>query len=260
MEAYFKRIEEVPKEKILWNIPEQKQGSLTIIGGNSQMFRTSVKTAEFVAANYPVKELRLVLPDALEKKLPPLDNVTFLHSTDSGSFGSEEELARVLGAADFNLLIGDFSKNSVTGKAVAGAVKSSEKPLIATRDTVDLLAENQSEEWLMNENVTLLASITQLQKVFRSIYYPKMLLLTQSLVQVSEALHKFTLSYPVGIITLHDGQILVSRNGQVSVLPLEKSFYSPIMLWMGEAAAKVAVLNMYNPGDFSDASLTALSR
>ena len=151
MEKYFEKIDQVPKEEILWNVPEQKQGTVAVIGGNSQNFRTSIKVAEYLTANFPLREVGLVLPDVLEKSLPPLDNVKFLASTDSGSFADEKELAAELSAVDFGLMVGDFSKNAITAKAVANAVKTAPKPLIATRDAVDLLSEAQPERWLMNE-------------------------------------------------------------------------------------------------------------
>ena len=259
MEKYFEKIDQVPKEEILWNVPEQKQGTVAVIGGNSQNFRTSIKVAEYLTANFPLREVGLVLPDVLEKSLPPLDNVKFLASTDSGSFADEKELAAELSAVDFGLMVGDFSKNAITAKAVANAVKTAPRPLIATRDAVDLLSEAQPERWLMNENVILMASMAQLQKLFRAVYYPKMLMLTQSLMQVAEALHKFTLSYPVSIITLHDGQILIAKNGSVRALALEKTTYSPLTLWGGEAAAKIMALALYSPGQLMDAAAVALS-
>ncbi len=259
MERFFKKIEKVRKEEILWNVPEQKQGLIAVVGGNSQNFRTSVKVSEFLIANYPIREVDLVLPDALEKKLPPLENTKFLTSTESGSFADGDELTRVLNLADFNLLVGDFSKNSVTAKALADAVKKAEKPLMMTRDAVDLLAENQPERWLMNDNVIIMATMAQMVKLLRAAYYPKMLTLTQPLIQVAEALHKFTLSYPVSLVVLHDEQILIVKSGEVQVLALEKTNFSPLTLWGGEAAAKIAALNLFNPGNFAEATAVALA-
>jgi hypothetical protein len=89
--------------------------------------------------------------------------------------------------------------------------------------------------------------MAQLQKLLRAVYYPKMLLLTQSLIQVSEVLHKFTLSYPVKLVTLHDGQILLAENGIVRVVSIKESSYSPVTIWSGELAAKMTVLNLFNP-------------
>lgn len=255
---YFTRVEKGNYEDLTWNIPEQKQGIVNIIGGNSQNFRTEVRTAEFMAANYPIKEVRLVLPSALKNSLPDLPNLVFLPSTDSGSFNESQELNDVFNGADFNLLLGDLSKNSVTGTAVAGACRRSEKMTLLTRDAVDIVADNGPERTLMNENLIFLTSMAQLQKLLRAVYYPKILLLTQSLVQVSEVLHKFTLSYPVKLVTLHDGQILLAENGIIRVVSIKESSYSPVTIWSGELAAKMTVLNLFNPNNFIQASITAI--
>lgn len=256
---YLHKIEKLADEEdLLWNIPEQKQGYINVVGGNLQSFRAPVKVAEFLSKNYPLKTLSVILPDALKTKMPLLPNLVFLSSTDSGSFKNTEEITGALDVADFNLLVGDFSKNSITAQAVAEACQKTNKPLVVTRDTVDLLAEGKAERILMNENLILMGSMAQLQKIFRAAYYPRVLLLTQSLVQVAEALHKFTLSYPVSIITLHDGQILVAKNGEVNVAPLEKTAYSPLSLWDGELAARITALNLYNPNNYLKTTTGAL--
>ena len=254
---YFEKIEKNPHEDLYWNIPEKKQGAVNVIGGNAQSFRTEIKVAEFLSEKYPIEKVDAILPENLKKQLPPLPNFKFLPATDSGSF-SGEGLADALNVADFNLLIGDLSKNSVTSKAVAGACESSEKPTLITRDVVDLLADNQLEKLLLNDNLILFGSLAQMQKVLRAVYYPKMLLLSQSLIQVAEVLHKFTLSYPANIITLHNGQILIAKNGEVKAVQLEDSKYSPITLWNGELAAKIVAMNLYNPNNFLKSTIAAI--
>ncbi len=255
---YLERIDHIETEELLWNVPEQKKGAISIVGGNIHSFRTSVKTAEYLTGQYPIKDLKVVLPGALKTKLPPLDNLVFLKSTESGTFLSDKELKAVLNEADSNLVVGDLSKNSVTTKAFCEACQDLKKPTIITRDAVDLLVEGKTEQILMNENIVLMGSMAQLQKIFRAVYYPKVLLLAQSLIQVAEALHKFTLSYPVSIITLHSGQIIIVKNGKVNVVPLEKTDYSPLSIWSGELAAKIMALNLYNPNNFLKATVAAI--
>lgn len=255
---YFSKIEKRPEEDLGWNIPEKNLGTVNVFGGNSQNFKTEIRVGEFLGSKYPIENLNLVLPDVLKSQLPDLPNFKFLSSTESGSFKDVEEIAAVFNAGDFNLSLGDLSRNSVTGKAVASAYEFTEKPLLITRDAVDLLAENLTEKSLMNENLIFFASMPQLIKVLRAVYYPKMLLLSQSLIQVVEVLHKFTLSYPVSIITLHDGQILVAKNGEVKAVPISFSGYSPIMFWQGELAAKILAMNLYNPDNFIKATIAAI--
>ena len=255
---YFEKVEENIAKDLLWNIPERKRGVVNVIGGNGQNFRTPVKVAEYLAEKYPVETVNLILPDALRNKLPPMSNFKFLKSTETGSFADNTELVANMDSGDYNLLIGDLSKNAVTGKAVVSACEVAEKPITISRDAVGLIAENGPEKILMNENITIFGSLAQMQKLLRAVYYPKMLLLSQSLVQVVEVLHKFTLSYPVSIVTLHNSQILVVKDGAVKAVPMEKSGYSPMMLWSGELAAKIVALNLYNPGDFIQAAIVAI--
>ena len=255
---YFEKLENNPYADLQWNIPERKQGAVNIIGGNSQSFRAEVKSAEFLSAKYPIESIRLVLPDALQGKLPPLPDVKYLKSTESGSFASSEELTEVINAADWNLLMGDLSKNTTTRRVVASACENSERPLLITRDGVDALAEDNPGMTLMNEKITIMGSVAQLQKLLRAVYYPKMLLMSQSLVQVVDVLHKFTLSYPVSIVTLHNEQVLTAKNGLVRAVPLSKSGYSPMMLWQGELASKIVALNLYNPDQFVSATICAI--
>ncbi len=254
---YFEKVEKNPDEDLGWNIPERAQGSVNIIGGNANSFRTEIKVAEFLANHYKIKEVNVILPDALKGKLPDLPNIQFLPSTESGSFDESQELINVFGTAEFNLILGDLSKNSMTARALASAYKSSEKSLLITRDAVDLLTETGAEKTLMNENLVLFASVAQLQKLLRAIYYPKMLLLSQSLVQVAEVLHKFTLSYPISVVTLHNEQILIASSGTVRAMPLSKTGYAPLDFWNGELAAKITALNLFNPNNFIGATTCA---
>ena len=83
-------------------------------------------------------------------------------------------------------------------------------------------------------------------------------MVSQSLIQIAESFHKFTLSYPIQAVTLHDGQIIVAKNGKVVVVPLEKTGYSPLTIWNGELAGKIMTLNLYNPDKFLEATVAAL--
>ncbi len=255
---YFEKIDKNPYEDLKWNIPDRKQGAVNVIGGNAQNFRTEVKIAEFLGAEYPVDVVKVVMPESLKSKLPPLPNFVFLPETESGTFKESQELVDAFNIADFNLVLGDLSRNKVTGEAVASACKSAERMTLITRDAVDLVAENGAERLLMNENLIFFASVPQLIKLLRAVYYPKMLLQSQSLIQVAEVLHKFTLSYPVRIVTLHNEQVLVAENGIVKAVALSATGYSPITIWGGELAAKIVAMNLYNPNSFIKATVTSL--
>ena len=255
---FFEKIDKKTVPDLSWNLPERKQGTVKIIGGNDQSFRTEIKTAEYMAGKYSIEKVMLVLPESLKTKLPELPNVKYVEATESGSYGDAEELKAVMEAPDYNLVLGDLSKNTMTLQMMDEILGQVTRPTVVTRDAVDAVADGKTEQILMNSNLILMASMPQLIKIFRAVYYPKMLLITQSLVQVADALHKFTLSFPVKIVTLHNGQILIAENGDVKVIDLEKTGYQPFSFWNGEVAAKVVALNMFNPGRFLEATICGI--
>lgn len=258
---------------LVWNIPEQKSGNVVVLGGNSQGFSTPLRIAEFLDRNFPIASLKLLLPDALRGKLPPLSNIELLPSTVSGSFDKSYRLKDFLAQASASLVIGDLSKNSATAVALASAIapsddldnSTSEKsadtkrpsPIVITRDSVDLLA-TEASNWLLRDNIFIVASMAQLQKLFRAIYYPRMILLSQPLLPAIETLHKFTLTYPVTILTYHQDNIIVAAGGEITSTPILVTEYSPISLWSGQLAAKTLMLNLYNPGKNLAASTAAI--
>lgn len=248
---------------LAWNIPEQKTGQINIIGGNSQNFHSIIRLAEFLGHNFPLREVSVYLPDALRGQLPPLPNIIYAPSTSSGSFAKSVDLRASLKTGDFIILAGDLSKNSATAIALSDAITSHLassdpiKPLLLTRDSVDLLAET-STELLAHPHLFLVASMTQLQKIFRAVYYPRMIMLSQPLVPTVETLHKFTLSYPTTILTFHQGQIIVANSGDVTTTPIENTPYTPLSLWSGQLAGKVAALNLYNPSQPLPATTAAI--
>lgn len=255
---FFEKYEENPFEDLKWNLPEQRSGVIGVVGGSVGNFRTSVRVTEFLNTSYQLKEARTILPDALKSKLPDLPGLVFAGSTETGAFGDAESLKNAMNATDFNILVGDFSKNAITARIVASVVKDSEKPLLITRDSVDLLTENMTEELLMRGDVIFLASVAQLTKVLHAVYYPRVILLSSPLTQIAETLHKFTLSYSVMIVTFINGQILVAKNGIVKSMPLEKTGYTPLTMWGGELAAEIATMNLFNPGKPIEATISSL--
>lgn len=247
---------------LTWNIPEQKTGRLGLIGGSSQGFNTTIRVAEFLGKTFPIRDLPILLPTTLRTKLLPLPNLNFSPATDSGSFAQSPLLNDFVANNDYTLIAGDLSKNSATAIAIANAIvpqnPQTEPPrVLLTRDSIDLLTPNM-DQLLINPHLTLFASTTQLQKIFRAVYYPKMIMLSAPLLPILEALHKFTLTYPVTILTFHEGQLIAARDGHTITTPLTDTSYSPISLWSGELAAKIAAFNLYNPTKPLEATTAAI--
>ncbi|MBQ3469860.1 hypothetical protein IJH16_02730 [Candidatus Saccharibacteria bacterium] len=250
-----------PKEyqNLEWNIPEQKTGTISIVGGNSQNFSSIIKSAEFLQQTYPINTLKIILPDSLKTKLPPLETAIFTPSTSSGSFDKSPLLSDSLKNTDFNILLGDFSKNSATTIAISDAIKSSTSKILLARDTIDLLGPEMANIVDREEGLFIIGSMIQLQKMFRAIYYPKVLLLSMPIMQAVEALHKFTLSYPVTIFTFHQEKIIIANAGEVATVPISSTPYTPISIWSGNIACKIAMMNLYTPGKPLEATIAALS-
>lgn len=245
---------------LIWNIPEQKTGNIAILGGNAQNFSNVIRISEFLSQTFPFKSVATFLPDALRGKLPPLSNLDFFTSTTSGSFAKSATLNAAVNAVDATLIIGDLSKNSATAVAVADAITSNPentKPLVITRDSVDLLSPEASR-WLNRPNTFIIATSLQLQKLLRDIYYPRMIMLSQPLLPVIETLHKFTLSYKTTILTFHEEHIIVATNGEITTTKITDTDYSPISLWSGQLAAKILAFNLFNPNKSLAATTAAI--
>ena len=241
-----------------WNIPEQKTGIVSIIGGNSENFATVIHSAEKLSSTYPLKTINLLLPESLKSKLPPLPDLIFLPATDSGSIKKSDVLNDYVDSSDFALFLGDLSKNSETSIAISGALKETSTPALITRDTIDLILP-EMPDIIERGHLFIVGSLAQMQKLFRAVYYPKVLLLSMPLIPVVEALHKFTLSYPCTILTFHQEQIIVANHGKVVAVPLKNTGYSPISLWNGELASKIAANNVFSAGQPLEATVFSIS-
>lgn len=243
---------------LFWNIPEQKTGTIAIIGGNSQNFSSVIRTSEYLNHTFPLKKVTTVLPDSLKNKLPSIENVEFCPSTSSGSFAKSRNLEQFLDSSNFTFIAGDLSHNSETAIAFTDTIKSSITPLLLTRDSIDLIAPAASQI-IDHPNLFLVASMPQLQKVFRALFYPRMILLSQPLVPVVETLHKFTLTYNnVTILTFHEANIIIADNGNISTTHLVDTDCTPLSLWSGQLAARIAALSLYNPGKPFEAATSAI--
>ncbi len=256
--SYWQKQEEPLFKDLEWNFPEQKTGTISVIGGNSQNFSTIIRTSEFIKKNFPFRTVQTILPESLRSKFPTVfPDVIFSSATPSGSFEKSELLNQAVKKSDFALVLGDLSKNATTAIAIAEAIKTSDTPTIITRDSIDLLCPEMAE-LLTRDHLFLVASLAQLQKVFRAVYYPKVLLLSMPLLPVIETLHKFTISYKVTILTLHQNQIIVANNGKLITTPLEIAQYNPLSLWNGTLAAKIAAMNLWNPGKPLEATAASI--
>jgi len=230
---------------IEWSKPEQKamRGRLGIIGGNKLGF-TGVAENYEVALKSGIGEIRVLMPEALRKSIPiTMTDVLFGSSNPSGSL-SRDALNDMKATGEWStgiLLIGDAGRNSETAILYEDFIRSYTGPLIITRDAIDLI-KNSSAMIVNRPNTTLVLSFAQLQKLFSAVYYPKVLTFSMQMTNLVEALHKFTISYPINILTFHNDTILVASNGDISSMP----FDTPTDIWRGKIATIASIYWLWN--------------
>lgn len=242
---------------IEWSKPEQKssRGRLGIIGGNKLGF-AGIAESYSTALNTGAGEVRVLLPDCLRKSIPPsMTDVIFAPCNPSGSLSREAlpDLTALGTWASCLLLAGDAGRNSETAIAYSDLIRSYTGQLVITRDAVDLV-KNDSEALVNRPNTTLIVSFAQLQKIFQAVYYPKMLTFSMQLLQLVEAVHKFTVTYPVTIAVLHRDTLIVAHNGEVVTTKWE----TPLAIWRGITAARAATYLMWTPSQPLQAIATSL--
>jgi hypothetical protein len=242
---------------IAWARPEQKAkaGRLVIVGGHAHSFAALADSYQ-TALKTGVGEARVLLPDALRKLIPAqTPDTIFAPSNPSGGF-SKKGMAELMAAtewADGALLVGDAGRNSETAMLYEILLRESSKPITITRDAVDLL-KNSVSATIERENTLLVISIAQLQKIFQAVYYPKMLTLSMTLTVLIETVHKFTLTYPVIIMVLHQENLLVAQAGNVSTTPWQEA----MKIWRGSVATTASVYWLWHKQQAFEAITTSL--
>ncbi|MCL2038386.1 hypothetical protein FWG86_00560 [Candidatus Saccharibacteria bacterium] len=233
--------------------PERRdlRGKILIIGGSSAGF-AGVNYAYTKALALGAGEVKVLLPKYLEKLLP--QSPDFVFAGDPKALGlstaAQPDLQSLTNWADGILLIGDFGKNSQTQQLLSHFLSQNQKPLLATRDAIDLTL---SDLPLEDKNLCLFLTFPQLQKLLKTALYPKILTHSTPLPQIADALHKFTITYPCRLATFANPNFLVAASGQVIATPLYDSQsipltkYNPLTLWAGEPAVKALLLSLWSP-------------
>lgn len=242
-----------------WNKPEQRSlaGRLGIIGGNKLGF-AGVAESYGAALNAGVGEVRVLLPDVLRKTVPPsITDAIFGATNPSGGLAKDAQTEmHALGTwATGMLLVGDAGRNSETAIVYEDFLHDYKGQLTITRDAVDLL-KNSSQVLVERPDTLLVLSFAQLQKLFQSVYYPKILTFSMQLASVVEALHKFTITYPCTVMVLHKEYLIVANSGEVTSTP----WANPMAIWRGITATNAACYWLWNPGSPLEAVTASVSR
>ncbi|MDR0955996.1 MAG: hypothetical protein LBM73_02630, partial [Candidatus Nomurabacteria bacterium] len=224
---------------VVWSKPERRDaaGKLLVVGGSKNGF-TAVSGAFSLASKLGVGAVKVALPDALKKTLPPnLLDAIFLPSNPSGGLarGGLDDLIAAGNWADQILLVGDSGQNSETAILFEEFLRGCERPAVITRDAADLL--RPAANWLLSRPKThLTLSFAQTQKLFREVLYPKMLTFSLNLSAVVDNLHKFTITYPISLTIFHQNNLIAAAGGQV----VSQKFYNPNRILDGKLATPVA--------------------
>ncbi len=240
-----------------WSKPENRTqaGKLGIVGGNKLGF-AGVAEAYSIAKSAGVGELRVLLPDILKKTIPTaITDAQFGPTNPSGSLAKDAapEMATMTQWASAILLVGDAGRSSETAILYERFLQDYTGQLTVTRDAIDLI-KNSSKALIERPNTLLIVSFAQLQKLFQSVYYPKVLTFSMQLTNLVDALHKFTISYPVSVAVLHREQLIVASGGEVVTTPWD----DPMRIWRGNVAARAAVYWLWNPSKPLEAVSTSL--
>lgn len=232
---------------IEWNKPEQRSlaGRLAIIGGNKLGF-AGVGGAYQIAKSAGVGELRVLLPDVLKKAIPTsISDTLFAPTNPSGGLSSDaiNDMKTISDWANGVVFIGDAGRNSETAILYERFVQDYKGQLTITRDAFDLL-KNTLPIIVERPDTLLVLSFAQLQKMFQSVYYPKMITFSMQLAQAVEAVHKFTITYPATIVTFHQGHLIIAHNGDIVTMAWE----NPMAIWKGSVAMQAAVYWLWTPG------------
>ena len=224
---------------IEWSRPERRDqaGKLLIIGGNKLGFSAVAESYQQALAT-GVGQAKVFVPDCLKGTIPStLLDVLFGACTPSGGL-SKDALPDLRAASEWasaTLLIGDAGRNAETALAYEEFIRGYTKPLTVTRDAIDLVKNNPS--LLVDRPDTLIvASFAQVQKMLAGVYYPKILTFNMQLLQLVEALHKFTITYPCTVMTLHKDVLIVANEGEV----VTQEWHEPMAIWRGSVATNAA--------------------
>ena len=244
--------------EIEWSKPERRDqaGKLLIIGGNKLGFSAAAESYQQALAS-GVGQAKVVLPDCLKGTIPStLLDVLFAPCTPSGSLSKDAlpELRAASEWANAALLIGDAGRNAETALAYEEFISNYNKPLTITRDAIDLVKNNPSL-LVERQDTLIVASFAQVQKLLAGVYYPKILAFNMQLLQLVEALHKFTITYPCTIMTLHKDMLLVAHEGEV----VTQEWQEPMAIWRGTVASNAAAYLLWNPHQPLEAVTASIS-
>jgi len=233
--------------ELVWSRPENKRtaGKLLIIGGSAHGFAAPAEAYQ-EAGTAGIGSIRVVLPAPLKSTAGLLiDTVDYAPATPSGSF-AKSSLSVMLDSAawaDGILVAGDLGRNSETAVVLESLLDESSLPTVVTKDAIEYIT-SEPEPILKHQNVVLVLSLSQLQRLFSATKQTTAISLSMDLLHLVDILHDFTKQFPIGVITRHLDQTFVAIGGRVSTTPSKDDKED---LWRVKTAAHASVWLIQNP-------------
>jgi hypothetical protein len=244
---WYKQTKDLPLfPDLLWSRPENRAqaGKLLIVGGNAHGFAAPAEAyGETLKAG--IGTARVLLPDILQKTVSKIfPEAEFAPSNPSGGFARQGlgELLAMAEWADGVLLAGDFGRNSETAILLEKFLEKYTGQLTLTKDAVDYFTPSPLP-LLQRENVSLVLSFAQLQKLATQAGFHKAFTFNIDLLRLVDTLHEFTNQYHLNIVTKHLENTFVATNGQVSSTKLDPD----VSIWRIKTASHTATWWLQNP-------------
>lgn len=241
---------------LIWSRPENRRfaGKLLIIGGHAHSLSAPAK-AFASAEKAGIGTARVVLPDATQKILgKSFLEAEFVPSTPSGSFGTKS-LAVLLDSADWSdgvLLAGDFGRNSETAILFEKFLNKYSGRVMLSGDSMDYFLDRDSLV-LQRPKTTIVASFSQLQKLFKNNYSQQPLFHSMDIAKVANALERTANSNNAEILTEHEGYLIAVSGRRSSIT----AFKQPAD-WQIPLAAYASVWSLQQPNKMFEALTTAI--
>ena len=204
-------------ENIIWSRPERlsSAGKLLIIGGHQTSF-SATQQAFADAASAGAGQVRVCLPQSLEKLIGEHEDIYYLPQTPSGSFGESalNELKSYVDWADGVLLPGELSENSETELMMTKLLSKTTKPIVATGDMLTMIWRNLQE--LPTEQLTIVCDYKQLQQLIVAQSLPIMIKRDDSYPTIRDNLRELSSETGLAFVVANDKHIFVSADGNIS--------------------------------------------
>jgi hypothetical protein len=242
-------------QDLIWSRPENRRhaGKLLIIGGNLHGF--SAAAAAFADADKAgAGHVRVLLPDSLQRTVSKLfPAAEYAPSTPvSGSFArnAQQQWLSESAWADGVLLVGDLGRNSETVVLLESYLHNHKGQVMLVGDALEDCIDNPASV-LAREDTTLVATLSQLQKIGTASHSATAFTSDMALAQLVEMLHDFSTRHAANFIVHHGDNLIVAVDGQICTHMVKD-------VSLTTRAAHAAVWWLQNPSKTYQALVTSL--